>query len=121
MPDTLQQYAFRRARQFVEACITFSPFRAPELHLDEFVVVECATGFGDYRRGQAVLADQDDGIQHVAETPQILALAFREFHDRIVKIAAGVRGLKPNPRVLIKPYFIPCSFHRFHRSFSRQF
>ena len=80
MPDPLHQHALGRARKFAEACVTFVAVRSPELHLDEFVIVERATRFGDDGRGNPVLTDEDDGIESVAETPEILALAFREFH-----------------------------------------
>jgi len=80
MSDPLQQHALGRARELLEACVTLFTFRAPKLHLDEFVIVECATGFGDDCRGDPVLTDQDDGVEGMAESPEILALAFREFH-----------------------------------------
>ena len=76
MPDPLQQDALRRTREFVESRVTVFSLRPSKLHLDEFVVIECAAGFRDDCRGNPVLADKDDGVERMAETPEILALTF---------------------------------------------
>ena len=49
-----------------------------------------------------MLADEDHGIECVPEPTKILALPFGEFHGAIVKIAVGLRALKPNAVILIK-------------------
>src|SRR6185295_1024704 len=104
MPDTLDHLALRGARERAEACVTILPPGATELHLDELVVIESTTRFGHHRRGYPVLADEDDGIECVAQASQIFALSLGEFHRPIVKIAARPRGLKPNVAVLIKHF-----------------
>ena len=80
MPDPLDHDAFGGASKFLEACVTSLALGPPELHLDEFVIVEGALRFGDDGGCHAVLAHEEDGIQWVAEAAQILSLSFGEFH-----------------------------------------
>ena len=89
MPDPMHQHALRRSGELLEAGVAGVPIRAAKFHLDEFMVGEGALGLGDDRRGDPVLADEDDGIERVPEPAKILALPFRKFHRRIVKIAGA--------------------------------
>ena len=76
MPDPLHQHALGGSGEFGETRVTRFALRAAELHLDEFVIVQRALGFGDDRGRDSVLADEEHGIERVAQTPQILALTF---------------------------------------------
>ena len=77
MPDTLHHHALGGTREFVEACVTILPLGATELHLDELVVIESTASLGHDGRGDPVLANENDGIERVAQASQILALTFR--------------------------------------------
>jgi hypothetical protein len=111
MADPLHQEAAGGACQFAQAGISRRAIRATELHLDQFMIVQGTLRFGDDRGRYSMLADQQHGVERMTETPQVLALAFREFHDSIVKIADTAltlvfapRVLKPNGAVLIKTF-----------------
>jgi hypothetical protein len=70
-----------------ETFVTVPALGPAELHLDEFVIVERTTRLGDHRRGDAMLADEEYGIERMAQPSKILSLPFCEFHGGIVKIA----------------------------------
>jgi hypothetical protein len=76
MTDPMDQDAVGRSGEGGQARITGFALCAPELHFDEFMVVERSFGLGDDRGRDAGVADEKHGIQCVTQTPQILALTF---------------------------------------------
>ena len=73
-----------------ETLVTIAALGAPELDLDQLVIVERALGLGDDRRRDAMLADEEHGIERMAQTSKIFSLPFCEFHGAIVKIAPAL-------------------------------
>lgn len=93
-----------------ETFVTIATLGAPELDLDQLVIVERAPGLGDDRWRDAMLADEEHRIERMAQTSKIFSLPFCEFHGAIVKIAPAAApwfplppGLKPIGMGLIKP------------------
>jgi hypothetical protein len=56
--------------------IPFLPVLARHTHLDQFVIGQCAGGFGYHGIGQTSIADEDDGLEGVRQTLQVPALLF---------------------------------------------
>jgi hypothetical protein len=52
---------------------------------DQFMIAEGLPEFADYALGQAALADEDERVQGMAESPQVFFLAFRECHVPIIE------------------------------------
>src|SRR4051794_38432188 len=89
MADPLQQETVGRAGELLEPGIASRAIGTAELDLDEFVVGEGALGLGDHRGSDAMLADEDHGIERVSQPPEVFSLPFGKFHGGIVKIAAA--------------------------------
>ena len=81
-----------------ETGVTVLALGAPELHLDEFVILKRTARLGDHCRSDAMLADEEHRIECMTQPPKVLALPFCEFHGGIVKIAPA-----PTSRFPIAP------------------
>jgi len=108
MSDPLQQHTLGGSRKFGESRVARFALRSTKLDLDEFMVMKGTFGLGDDGGSDSRVADEQDWIQCMPQTPEILALAFCKFHGGIVKIAAA-KVLKPNTQVLIKRFTLCAS------------
>lgn len=75
--------------QLSETLITITALGAAKLDLDQLVILERATSLGDDRRRDAMLADEEHGIERMAQTAKILSLPFCEFHGFHCKDCPG--------------------------------
>ena len=76
MADPRHQLGSGAPGEFGQHRIARVAFGAAHLHLDEFVVTERPPGFGDDGVGEAMLANQDDGLERVGATAQETQLVF---------------------------------------------
>ena len=76
MPDAMDQDAIRRCRKPTETCVARFTVRPTELHFYELVILQCAFRFGDHGGGHAGIADEQNRVQYMPQSPEKFSLAF---------------------------------------------
>jgi hypothetical protein len=100
VPDLLHQLRCRCDGELREHAIAFVPIADARARLDEFMIVEGPVHLGDHSRPEAVLPDQHDGVEGVAEATEIHALSFVEQHRCQWAVRSGRGWLQPAARPL---------------------
>ncbi len=83
----MDQFSARVRREPAKHQIAIFAIADTSADLDQFMIAESLPEFADDAFGQAALANHDERVQGMTESPQVLFLTFRECHVWFVERA----------------------------------
>lgn len=92
--DPLHEFGIAAFAEFRDQRIAGCTVSDPDLHLNEFMVVQRALVFGEQRFRQARIADHDDGFQLVSKATKVFFLMFAKHAGECSNIEHSKRALR---------------------------